>query len=80
VARCSSGDPEGKVEAFEPCEFSDVTPLDDALMVEVGLGDPWVDVFRFDGDVHVGRRSDIWAACDHRRIASPRGRRCPASI
>jgi hypothetical protein len=62
VARCSSGDPEGKVEAFEPCEFSDVTPLDDALMVEVGLGDPWVDVFRFDGDVHVGRRSDIWAA------------------
>lgn len=62
VASCTPpGDPEGRVGHFEPTELSDVRVLDDSLMREVGLGDPWVEVFLWDGAPHVGSRNQLWS-------------------
>ena len=72
IARCSaSGDHQGAIAEFEPVNVSKYTrlPLDRAKPLTVG--DPWHDVFVWNGVAYVGTPDVLWRELEehHREIA-----------
>lgn len=63
VAECSlEGDHRGTITGFEPFEGHSVQALSDELKLELSVGDPWVDVFRWDEKIYVGKAQAIFKA------------------
>lgn len=55
-----SDDPAAKIIAFELYESDAAILLDSSLHRAAAAGDDWLDVFLWEGHVHVGKRSDLW--------------------
>jgi small GTP-binding protein len=61
VAVCSiPGDHAGTITDFEPFADGGVVPLASDLSRDVGRGDPWCDIFLWNGALAVGRPAEIW--------------------
>ena len=64
VARSSRpGDPLAPIAAFEPYEAEELRPYPhDKGHHKAKIGDPWIDVFLWRGDLFAGAKPDIWSA------------------
>lgn len=61
VAVCSvSGDHLGTIAGFDLYESGEIMGLAHGLVRTLEIGDPWHDVFLWDGHVHVGTAEELW--------------------
>lgn len=60
-------DPAATIIAFELYESDAAILLDSSLHRAASVGDDWLDVFLWEGSVHVGKRSDLWLELESAR-------------
>lgn len=73
-----SNDPTATIIAFELYESEMTILLDSSLRRAVSVGEDWLNVFLWEGSVHVGKRSELWSelASAHTEI----GRLAPLTL
>lgn len=71
-------DPAAKITAFELYESDAAILLDSSLHRAAAAGDDWLDVFLWEGNVHVGKRSDLWLDLESARDEI--GRQAPLTL
>ena len=79
TARCSiSGDHRGTIADFEPVDVHDYERVPADESVSLAIGDPWHDVFVWNGIGYVGTPDALWAELEpfHRDL----GERAPVSF
>jgi hypothetical protein len=63
TARSSSpGGPNGQITGFDRYDPAGLTPLPLERIRETGVGEPWLDVFVWEGAAYVGTALEIWNA------------------
>ena len=63
IARCSvSGDHGGTISGFEAVDVGEHRRLPLGSSVRLAIGDPWHDVFVWDGEAYVGTPDVLWRA------------------
>src|ERR1700722_18928157 len=70
VANCSiPRDHIGIVTAFKAFRSDEIVLLPGHQVRRVQVGDPWCDVFLWQGEVFVGRPSELWSLLEQQRPA-----------
>lgn len=67
-----TGDPAAQISNFDVYPARSAVALDTSLHRVAALGTVWIDVFVWDGVVHVGTRAELWAGTESKHEAMQR--------